>query len=221
MMTVIIYNVNRHLDTLERLDEMKVSREQAAQNRERILDVASKLFRERGFDGIGVADLMKGAGFTHGGFYGHFSSKEELMAQACARALATSLDRWGRLVERTPEDPLSALTSTYLSTRHRDHPGTGCLLATLGADVSRRSAPVRHALTEGLRSLVEVLIPLVPGKSKAAKRDKALAIYASYVGALVLARAVDDPALSEDILKAVTASLSGEERRSSDPARHA
>ena len=78
---------------------MRVSREQAAESRERILDVASKLFREHGLDGIGVADLMKNAGLTHGGFYGHFSSKEELMAQACARALENSVEKWEKLCE--------------------------------------------------------------------------------------------------------------------------
>src|SRR2546423_7124313 len=85
---------DRHHLTCQTTVEMKVTRQQAAENRERILDAASKLFRERGLDGIGVADLMKGAGLTHGGFYGHFSSKEELMAQACTRALEASVDKW-------------------------------------------------------------------------------------------------------------------------------
>src|SRR5437868_15523461 len=105
---------------------MKVSREEAAQNRERILEVAAKLFREKGFDGIGVADLMKSAGLTHGGFYGHFSSKEDLMAQACARALTQSLSKWKRLADRAPDNALSEITRAYLSTRHRDEPWRGC-----------------------------------------------------------------------------------------------
>src|SRR4051812_38748026 len=136
---------------------MKVSREQAAENRERILDVAAQLFRERGFDGIGVADLMKAAGLTHGGFYGHFSSKEDLVAQACARALTRSLDNWNRLADRAPDSPLSAITNSYLSTRHRDQPGAGCTLAALGPDISRQNPSVRRTVTEGVRHAVELL----------------------------------------------------------------
>src|SRR5438309_11707248 len=106
---------------------MKVSREQAARNRERIVETAAQRFRERGFEGIGVADLMKEAGLTHGGFYGHFSSKEDLIAEASARALAQSLALWGKLADRAPGDPLSALAGAYLISRHRDHPGAGCV----------------------------------------------------------------------------------------------
>ena len=128
---------------------MKVSREQAAQNRERIVEAAAQLFRERGFDGIGVADLMKEAGLTHGGFYGHFSSKEDLIAEASARALTRSLAVWSKLADRASGDPLSAVAGAYLTSRHRDNPGAGCLLAALGPDVSRqgpRRAARRHRL---------------------------------------------------------------------------
>jgi TetR/AcrR family transcriptional repressor of nem operon len=187
---------------------MKVSREQAAENRERIVDVAAKLFRERGFEGIGVADLMKNAGLTHGGFYGHFSSKEDLIAQACERALADCMECWTRLADGAPASPLSAITEFILSPQHRDVPGAGCVLAALGADVSRQAPPVRHAVTKGLHAFFDMLARLIPGKSKAAKRQKALAMYASFVGAVVVARAVDDPKLSEEILQAVSASIS-------------
>src|SRR4051812_16038571 len=100
---------------------MRVSRAIVAQNRERIVEVAGRLFRERGFDGIGVADLMKEAGLTHGGFYGHFSSKDALFAEASARALASSLANWGTVAERAPGDPLSAIAGVYLTGRHRDN----------------------------------------------------------------------------------------------------
>src|SRR3954466_10199923 len=109
--------------------EMKVSREQAALNRERIVETAAQLFRQRGFDGIGVADLMKEAGLTHGGFYGHFSSKEELIAEASARALMRSLGVLSKVAQRAPGDPLSAVAGAYLTSSHRDNPGAGCLLA--------------------------------------------------------------------------------------------
>ena len=184
---------------------MRVSREQAAESRERILDVASKLFREHGLDGIGVADLMKSAGLTHGGFYGHFCSKEDLMAQACTRALAHSVEKWDKLSEK--DRPLSAIVKTYLSKRHRDDPREGCALPALGGDVARQGPPVRHAFTDGVKSLIGILARAVTGRTQAVRRRKALAICAGLMGAVVLARAVDDRELSDEILEAVAASI--------------
>jgi len=186
---------------------MKVSKEQMAENRERILDTAAQLFRERGFDGIGVADLMKSAGLTHGGFYGHFDSKDDLMAQASTRALAQLKAGWEQLALHAEADPRAALERAYLSPRHRDAPGHGCLLAALGADVARQGPGVRKAVTQGLTAMVDLLASVMPGRTKAARRTKALADYASLVGALVLARAVDDAALSEEILQATASAL--------------
>lgn len=185
---------------------MKVSREQAAQNRERIVDAATQLFRERGFEGIGVADLMKTVGLTHGGFYGHFSSKEDLMTQACVRALARSQETWARHATRSRDDALPLIARSYLSTRHRDDPGAGCLLAALGSDVARQGPGVRHAVTEGMRRAFDLLARVVPGKSAKNRRQNAIAAYASWVGAMVMARAVDDRALSQEIMDAVLAS---------------
>ena len=185
---------------------MKVSRAEAAQNRERIIEVAAKLFRERGFDGIGVADIMKGAGLTHGGFYGHFASKEDLMAQACARALEGTMGAMHQVLESGRPDALSTIASAYLSANHRDRAGEGCVVAALGAEAARHGSPVRGAFTQGVRSAVEVLAKLIPG-SKRARRERALAIYASMIGALVIARAVDDPRLSEEVLGSVLASI--------------
>src|SRR4029453_1501170 len=136
---------------------MKVTREQAAENREPILDAAAQLFRERGFDGIGVADLMKEAGLTHGGFYGHFSSKEDLIAEASARALTRSLADWSKVADRGSGDPRAAGAPVYLSSRHRDNPGAGCLLAALGPDVSRQGRAVRHTVTDYVRSACDLL----------------------------------------------------------------
>ena len=186
---------------------MKVSKEQAAENRERIVETAAQLFRERGFDGIGVADLMKEAGLTHGGFYGHFSSKEDLIAEASARALTRSLAVWSQLADRASGDPLSAVAGAYLTSRHRDNPGAGCLLAALGPDVSRQGLAVRRVVTDYVRSSVDLLAKLVPGKSGAARRRKAISTYATLVGAMVIARAVDNRALSQEILDAGLASV--------------
>ncbi len=186
---------------------MRVSRAEAAKNRKRIIEVAARMFRERGFDGIGVADLMKSVGLTHGGFYGHFASKEELMAQACARAAEGSLEVLNQVAKRGGEDALSAVVSAYLSLDHRDRPGKGCVMAALGAEAARHGSPVRGAFTQGVRSLIDMLTRLVPGKSKRAKRERAMAIYASMVGAIVLARAVDDPELSEEVLRSILGSI--------------
>lgn len=182
---------------------MKVSREEAARNRERIVEAAARLFREKGFDGISVGGLMNEVGLTHGGFYGHFRSKDDLEAQACTRALERSLVRWVERSAAARGDPLSAITDAYLTARHRDDPGTGCLLAALGPDLARRGPGVRRAVTGYLAAAFDLLAGLVPGKSRAARRRAAIDTYASLVGALVLARAVDDDDLSQEILDAV------------------
>src|SRR6266478_3735251 len=122
---------------------MKVSREKAAANRERIVDVASRLFREKGFDGIGVADLMKGAGMTHGGFYGHFESKDDLAREACGRAMARASDRWTAVVERGDGDPFAAIVKNYLSEERFSSPGLGCVFAALGPDAARQGNSVK------------------------------------------------------------------------------
>ncbi|MBT2300687.1 TetR family transcriptional regulator [Variovorax paradoxus] len=187
---------------------MRVSREQASENRERVLDTAAKLFRERGFGGVGVAELMKAAGLTHGGFYGQFESKEDLMAQACARASETMLKRWREAAARSPDDPLAALVASYVSASHRDEPGGGCIVPALGAEAVREGPKVRRVVAEGAKSLLETLVGVVPGKSRAEKRQRAAVTLASMVGAVVLARALDDDALSKEILRAVRTAAS-------------
>ena len=162
---------------------MRVSREQAAKNRERVLDVAARLFRERGFDGVGVADLMKAAGLTHGGFYGHFASKEDLMAQAWRRALAGSLYRWSRLAADAPEGPLRARRRPTSPLRIATAPARAACWPPWGRTRRARPAPVRRTVTDGLRGLVAALAKLIPGRSEAAKRERVLATVASLVGA--------------------------------------
>jgi TetR/AcrR family transcriptional repressor of nem operon len=187
---------------------MKVTRQQVARHRARILDRAAKLFREKGFGGIGVADIMKSAGLTHGAFYGHFASKDELMAQACAKAAAMAHEGWTGAAGRHPENPLAAIVRPYLSARHRDDRANGCLYAALGAEAGRESGAVRGVFTEGLRESIELLAKIAPGRSRAARREKAVATIAGLVGALTLARAVDDQALSDEILRAAAVRLS-------------
>jgi len=183
-------------------DIMKVTREQAAENHDRIVETAARLFREHGFEGVGVAELMKAAGLTHGGFYGHFESKEDLVQRACERVLERSTERWRDRVEGARGRPLHALAKGYLTERHRDDPGNGCLLASLGADAARHGPGVRRAITRWLDSAFDFLTAHVPGRTRAARRAKAVATLSSWVGAMVLARAVDDAALSREILAA-------------------
>jgi TetR/AcrR family transcriptional repressor of nem operon len=196
-----MYNVKR----IRKGWVVRVTREQAAANREKILEVAGALFRERGFDGIGVADIMKRAGLTHGGFYGHFASKDDLAAEITARVLGRS--GWMERLTGTQKPSFSDLVRQYLSPRHRDAPGRGCLFAALGSDVVRQPRSVRRAFTEGLRLRVDALARLAPGRSAAARRQKSLATMAGLVGALILSRAVDDPKFSDEILEAAATSI--------------
>ena len=186
---------------------MKVSREQAAANRERIVEVAGKLFRENGFDGIGVADLMQAAGLTHGGFYGHFKSKDDLAAQACSRAMARASEKWAALARLPRGDARAEIVKQYLTQSHCDGPGNGCLFAALGSDVGRQSRAIRRAFRRGLESQADVLAKVAPSRSRTAKRKQALADMAQLVGALVLARAVDDRTLAKEILDAAISDL--------------
>jgi TetR/AcrR family transcriptional repressor of nem operon len=186
---------------------MRVSREQAAQTRDRIVEVASALFRAKGFGGVGVADIMKRAELTHGGFYGHFGSKDDLAVEASRRALAASAARWQRIVAETRDKPYPALIENYLSARHCEDPASGCALSALGTDAARGSAGLRGAFAEGLQRLVDILTETLPGFSKPARRRKAVAGMATMVGAVTLARAIDDPALSEEILEAARQEL--------------
>ena len=182
---------------------MRVSREQAAANRERIIEAAASLFRSKGFTGIGVANIMKAADLTHGGFYGHFTSKDDLVAQASRRTMARSAANWARVAADAPDHPYTALLQHYLTPHHRDHPGRGCGFAALGNDAARSGKKVRDAFAEGLEPLLGILARAVLGRSKAARRRKAVAAMAGLVGALSLARAVGDPDLSDEILAAV------------------
>jgi TetR/AcrR family transcriptional regulator, transcriptional repressor for nem operon len=186
---------------------MRVSREKAAENRERIIEAAGALFRERGFDGIGVADIMKAADLTHGGFYGHFDSKDDLVAQASRRAMARAAVNWDKVVAGAKSDPYAVLLAHYLSPRHRDEPGQGCAFAALSGDAARCGKPVQTAFAQGLEPLIEIVAKAAPGRSKAARRRKAVATVAEMIGALMLARAVGGSALSDEILDAARGEL--------------
>jgi TetR/AcrR family transcriptional repressor of nem operon len=190
---------------------MKVSREQAAENRERVVENATRLFKERGYNGIGVAELMRSAGLTHGGFYGNFGSKEALMQEAVDRSFGNTLKAWDKVDESKPAEALESIASSYLSTAHRDNPGYGCLLSALGPEVARMAPEIRAKVTNGVSRQIEKLSHVMVGDAPEERRQAAIVVFASMVGALIMSRAVDDPALSEEFLDAVHDSISAAE----------
>ena len=172
---------------------MRVTREKAAESRARVVETASRLFREKGFDGVGLDAIMKEAGMTHGGFYGHFTCKEDLAAEAVAHALEKSIELQRRYTS------IADLVSDYLSESNFADRANGCALVALGGDMARRSKGVRSAATSYLRTQLERLAGLFRGTA-AVRRRRAIITLAGIVGSLTLARAVEDPTLSEEIL---------------------
>ncbi|MGF6305870.1 TetR/AcrR family transcriptional repressor of nem operon [Bradyrhizobium sp. i1.8.4] len=176
---------------------MRVSKEKAAENRDRILKAASRLLRERGISGAGVDALTEAAGMTHGSLYSQFGSKERLVEEAVADAIAAK----GRELDEVPS--LGNYVSEYLSEGHRDDPGSGCPFAALGCEMHRQSQDVRERFTAGVRGMIGWLGDRIgSGVRQRQRGEHAIATLASLVGALVLARAVSDPKLSDDILRA-------------------
>jgi TetR/AcrR family transcriptional regulator, transcriptional repressor for nem operon len=179
---------------------MKVSKEKAAENRELILREAARLFRERGASGVGVDALTEAAGMTHGSLYSQFGSRDNLLAESLSHGYAGIRARAAGLTRIT--DAISG----YVSARHRDNPGTGCFMATLGCDMPRQSKAVREQFTEIVRGNMVRLGSLLPGRKKQ-REDEVLATMATMVGAIVLARAVDDAEFSDRILAVSRARL--------------
>ncbi len=190
---------------------MRVSRAQAEENRRTVIEVASRLFRERGFDGIGLNDLMKGAGLTQGGFYKQFESKDDLIVQASSKALESGVANWARVVSKAAGKPLRALLRFYLSDAHRHEKADGCALAALAPEAARRSPALRQAFEAGINSHLDILDGVVPPEPGKEVRDQSIVALSTMVGALVLSRAVDDEQLSNRFLKAAAESLLADE----------
>lgn len=188
---------------------MRVSRDQAEKNRQNVIDVASRLFRERGFDGIGLKDLMKGAGLTQGAFYKQFASKDELAAKASERAFECGIRRWSAAVEANPKDPLGAVSALFLSMGHREERGDGCPVVALGADAARQGPDVKASFEAGIRKYLEMLGPWLGESDGEDSADKAMAVLSTMVGATVLSRAVNDKRLAKRFLQAAAKSVMG------------
>jgi TetR/AcrR family transcriptional repressor of nem operon len=188
---------------------MRVSRVQAAENRQTVIDVASRLFREHGFDGIGLKDLMKGAGLTQGAFYKQFTSKDDLAAQASRRAMASAFRRLSAEAAANPDDPLGAIIALYLSTEHREERMDGCPVAALGPDAARQGSDVKASFEAGIREYLEMLGRCVGEAEGKEPSAKAMAILSTMVGAVILSRAVNDKRLSKQFLQAAAKSVMG------------
>lgn len=174
---------------------MKVSREQMKANRQRILTEAGRLFRAKGFDAVGVAEVMQAAGLTHGGFYGHFSSKDDLIAQTVAHMFEPSDGAKSETAD------LSAFIDAYLSPKHRQGVAAGCPTAALVADIRRQGPEARDALTSGVRSQIDRITAAISDTPSPEARRDATGAWATMVGAVIMARTLDDEALSDQILQ--------------------
>jgi TetR/AcrR family transcriptional regulator, transcriptional repressor for nem operon len=189
----------------------RVSKQQADANRTTIAETSSQLFRERGFNGVSVDDLMAAAGLTHGGFYGHFASKGALAAEACGLAFDQSCARWNTCVADRGGGSAAraALVERYLSLAARAKPGTACPMAGLAGDVAREAAdaPVREVYVSGFEKLLDILASCQNTRDAATDRREALADLSTLVGSMVLARATAGHGVSDELLAAGRARL--------------
>lgn len=181
---------------------MRVSRVQAEANRQHVIEVAGQLFREHGYDGIGLKDVMNAAGLTQGGFYKQFDSKEDLIGQATARAVERSAARWSEVIDANPDAPLQALAGFYLSPGHRDGRALGCPLAGLASDAPRHVPAVQAAFDSAIRSHLQILDAAMGRGEQGPPSPEAMSMLATAVGALVLARMTGDERLSNGLLDA-------------------
>src|ERR1700724_3034111 len=182
---------------------MRYSREHKLETHARIVKKASIRLREKGAHGIGVAALMKDAGLTHGGFYAPFDSREALVIEAFAHAMDRGTERWRKLAEQTPPDKrLATIVDSYLTAVHRDDPGNGCAIPTLGAEIARESPKARKAFVARLERMIDMLAEQIPEVPRKAARKQAMAAIATMMGTLVLARVAGNGDFSDEILGA-------------------
>ncbi|MFG1498435.1 TetR/AcrR family transcriptional regulator [Saccharospirillum sp. HFRX-1] len=184
---------------------MRYSRSETAAKHEKILQAAARMFREQGFGSVSVAQIMQSAGMTHGAFYAHFSSKDALAAEAVGHAMA-QLDEQ-RQAPLDQSDPLAAFSESYLTAQHRDDPGNGCAIAALGPSIAR-NPKIAGPFTEQIQQSLARLAPHIDGVTAEQGRRQAIHTLSTAVGAMIIARAVSDPALSDEILASARDSLS-------------
>jgi len=179
------------------------SRAEKAKTHKRIVSIASKKFREEGLAGVGIAELMKEAGLTVGGFYKHFDSRDDLVAEAVSSAFGGWKRRVDAAASGGPPVSLAKLIDEYLNAAHRDDPGTGCAFSALAPEIARSDKRTRAITTEQVRNDIQLIAGLIPGRDAHAVRSQAILTFSALVGAMSLARTVSDEALSREILKTV------------------
>ncbi|HTO66405.1 MAG TPA: TetR/AcrR family transcriptional regulator [Bradyrhizobium sp.] len=182
---------------------MRYSKEHKQETHTRIVKKAAVLLREKGAHGVGVADLMKEAGLTHGGFYAHFDSREALVIEAFAYAMDRSTDRWRQIAAQTPPDKrLAMIVDSYLTAVHRDDPGHGCAVPALGAEIVRESPKTRKAFATKLDQMLDMMAEQMGDVPRRTARKQAMAMLATMAGTLLLARIAGNGELSDEILAA-------------------
>jgi TetR/AcrR family transcriptional regulator, transcriptional repressor for nem operon len=182
---------------------MRYSREHKQETHARIVRKASIRLREKGAHGIGVADLMKEAGLTHGGFYAHFDSRDALVIEAFAYAMDRSLEHWRKLADEiAPEKRLAMIIDTYLAPTHRDDPGHGCAITSLGAEIARESPKTRRAFAAKMEQLIDLIADQIQDMPPKAARKQATSLLATMMGTLVLSRIAGSGEFSDEVLHA-------------------
>lgn len=186
---------------------MKVSKEKVSENQERVIDTAARLFKQKGINGIGVADLMKASGLTHGGFYRHFSSKDDLVVKAYQRAVEHAERELHEYLSQSLDQSFSLLVKQYVSAEHCRDLSTSCPLTTMSIDAARHSAPLRKEFTKAVQFYIDQMSLLAPSMTETTRHRNASAVLAEMVGAVILSRAVEDDIFSQNILDDVVADL--------------
>jgi TetR/AcrR family transcriptional repressor of nem operon len=192
---------------------MRYAKDHKQRTRARIVEMASYGLCKNGADGLGLIDLMKLAGLTHGGFYSHFDSREALVIEALICAMDRTISRWRELTEgKHGKQTIDLILDSYLSHLHRSNPGRGCAIPALGADIARSSSKTRRMFARKLEEMIEQLARLLPLESQRAARPVAISMLATMIGSIVLSRAVSDIKMSDEILVAARHALRSPER---------
>ncbi|MGX1108291.1 MULTISPECIES: TetR/AcrR family transcriptional regulator [Bradyrhizobium] len=201
---------------------MRYSKEHKQETHARIVKKAATRLRERGAHGIGVADLMKDAGLTHGGFYAHFDSREALVIEAFSYAMDRAIERWRKVAADTPpEKRLSTIIDGYLSAVHRDDPGQGCAIPALGAEIARESPKTRKAFALKLDQMIDMMADQIIDVPRKAARKQAMATLATMMGTIVMSRIAGSGEMSDEILSAGREAVLGRAAAARAPAKKA
>ena len=201
---------------------MRYSKEHKQETHARIVKKASVKLREKGAHGIGVADLMKDAGLTHGGFYAHFDSREALVIEAFNFAMDRANERWRKVAEEvTPEKRLATIVDGYLSAVHRDNPGQGCAIPALGAEIARESLKTRKAFSAKLEQMIDMMADQILDVPRKTARKQAMATVATMMGTIVMSRIAGNGELSEEILSAGRETVLGRAAAAKPPVKKA